>query len=737
MAELPLNKARYHAAAPVRTGLFGRVDWRLPLIAVLTALLTAWAGWLFAGALQIDVGRSVDTGFLRGWYDRETGVHGTYRWSSPEAAIDLPAVPGPAVLSMRMVGRPEGTEVALSVDAWQAGTIRLEPEFARTYRLLTPGGSASGFTTIRLNGPSVPGIDAEDTRQLTALLDSAELRPLGRNPIPPLAAFLPALCALISFGALRLLGFRPVWAFSGATMVGLALGLGWGWARLWVAPFLLHTAIGGLIVLAMLAAIRLAAGWSEGVRGPALLGAFAVFGGLIPIFTFVRYDWQNLTHWHNLPLLLIPLGLALCAARVGRDTGTRGRGDVGRFSVLSSWFSGSRFSVLTALIMLVAGGYAAGMAWEVITTDYGRDFHAIYEGVSEYVRGLGPLYNLAELQANPLDALYKYPPSFALFFAPFAWPSFVPALYAWRLFNAVLLIVAAWALLRAYNLRLRSWAGAGLLVLLFLLRPIPDTLRYGQLDVLLLALFALGLLAIRRERWGWMGAAIGVAAALKLYPAFLLGLALIRRKPTALLGAAAAGGIIGLASLIFPGWTTWQVFLNDVLGTTGVGTAWVENQTFNGFLNRLLSPERIDLSPDGGGWLRAATYAWFAAGTALTFYLTRPGSGMRADIAYGLWITALLLVLPAAWMHYQVILVIPLFQAFVLAQERSDGLAWPAVAGLALAWGVLAHGNLWTFYHAALYGPYWQLLLSYKFYAMLLLYAAFWRAWGGRAGREA
>jgi alpha-1,2-mannosyltransferase len=719
----------------------------MPLLAALVALLAAWAGWLLAGPLRLDVGRPVDTGFLRGWYDRETGVHGTYRWSSPEAAIDLPAVPGPAVLSMRMVGRPESSAIRLSVDNRPVGAIRLEPEFARTYRFLTPGGSATGFTTIALSGPSVPGIDAEDTRQLTALLDTAELRPLGRTPAPPLAALLPALCAVIGFGVLRLLGLRPRWALIGATAAGMALGLGWGWARLWVAPFLLPTAAGALVVLILLAAVRWVIGWERPVRGPALLGACAVFGGLIPIFTFVRYDWQNLTHWHNLPLLLIPLGLALCrmqnaegrqaagsrrqAGASHADTGTTDDGRRTAIVGLRSLVFGSQFAVLTALIMLVAGGYAAGMLWVVATTDYGRDFHAIYEGVSEYIRGIGPLYNLAELRANPLDALYKYPPSFALLFAPFAWPSFVPALYAWRIVNVLLLIVAAWALLRAYDVRLRSWAGAGLLLLLFLLRPIPDTLRYGQLDVLLLALLALGLLAIRRERWSWMGAAIGVAAALKLYPAYLLGLALIRRKPWAIAGAALAGGAIGLASLAFPGWGAWQIFLSEVLGTTGVGTGWVENQTFNGFLNRLLSPERIDLSPDGGGWLRAATYAWFAAGTALTFSLTRPGGGMRADIAYGLWITALLLVLPAAWFHYQVILLIPLFQAFVLAEERAEGLAWPAVAAFALAWGLLAHGNMWTFYHAALYGPYWQLLLSYKFYAMLLLYTAIWRAWEG------
>jgi hypothetical protein len=31
---------------------------------------------------------------------------------------------------------------------------------------------------------------------------------------------------------------------------------------------------------------------------------------------------------------------------------------------------------------------------------------------------------------------------------------------------------------------------------------------------------------------------------------------------------------------------------------------------------------------------------------------------------------------------------------------------------------------LWTFFATTLHGPFWQLILSYKFYGMLLLYGA-------------
>lgn len=83
----------------------------------------------------------------------------------------------------------------------------------------------------------------------------------------------------------------------------------------------------------------------------------------------------------------------------------------------------------------------------------------------------------------------------------------------------------------------------------------------------------------------------------------------------------------------------------------------------------------------------------------------------------------MLLVLPAAWMHYEALLLIPFCQLFVLARSER-GVRWQVVALYALAWMLLAHGNLWSFFNKSLYGPFWQLILSYKFYGQLLLYAA-------------
>ncbi len=745
----------------------------------LVAVIVAWAGWQYAAGVALDVGAPTDGAYLRGFFDREQGSLGTYRWSGPRARLWLPTARGPAVLALRLVGRPGGAPVGLALDDQPLTTLHLTDGPARRYLLLA-GDTAPRFDTTRLTLTGSGAATAADPRDIVALVESVGLRSLPGMGWPPalpllLLGALGALCPAI----LRLAGLGAAPALALGALAGAAFALGWGLARLWVAPFLLPVTLELAAVAGLLAGARWGARRVERLGPAELLGPFAAGAALIPLYLYVDYGWQSWLHWHNLPLLLLPLGLAL------------------------PWLHGRARSVAAALILLASGGYALGMLYTIFSGDYARDFHAIYRGVAGLVRGDAPMYRLDDIRANPLGDTYKYPPIFALVFAPLTWLTFVPALMTWRVINLLLLIAAAGLLLRTYRARLRSWLGLALLLLLFSLRPLADTLGYGQVDLLLLLLLTAALQAVARRRDLALGAWIGAAAALKLYPAYLLGFALLqagrtknkeprtknragerkgepRVRPTenqeprtedggwkiedgpgaarvpssilhppssdtpsvvggrwsvvggrwsvvggrAILGALGTAGLLAVLSIALFGWPVHLTFLREVLPATGAGTVWVENQTFNGFLNRLLSPDRIALVPDGGGAVRLATYAWALALTALTAWLTRPGGGLRPDIGYGLWIVALLLILPAAWIHYEALLLIPFFQAFVLARDREQGLGWPAVACYTLAWALLAHGNLWTFFDRSLHGPFWQLVLSYKFYGMLLLYGA-------------
>jgi hypothetical protein len=673
--------------------------WALALAPALIAIVVALVGWWLDPGVELDVGAPADDAYVQGFYTREQGAPGSYRWSGPQAWIELPAVRGPAVLTLLMVGRPGGTPLTLGVDDRQVATFNLLPEPARRYRVLWNGRRPTGTTTLSLGGPGA--VSSADPRAIVALIESVSLRPLARGGAPPLLPLLLiGFCGGLGYALLRLVGAGQRAALLCAMLGGAALALGWGMARLWVAPYLPALALGLAAVAALMASLRFAARGSERVSAAELFAILAAATALIPIYLYIDYGWQSWLHWHNMPILLAPLGVAALRLRGGARR------------------------IAAGLILLASGAYAAGMLYTVFGADFARDFFAMFRGVRGLVSGSAPLYLLDEIRDNPLGQTYKYPPTFALIFAPLTRLPFVPALTIWRIINLLMLVGACALLLRAYAVPLRSWAGAALLLLAFSLRPLADTLAYGQPDLLLLLLLAAALAALLRGQDRRLGAWIGIAAALKLYPAYLIGYALTQRRWRAAISALAAAALFGGLSLVAFGWPVHWTFLHDVLPATGVGTAWVENQTFNGLLNRLLSPEQVALLPDGGGAVRLATYAWALGFTALTAWLTRPGGGLRHDIAYGMWIVAMLLILPSAWMHYEALLLIPFFQTFVLARDEAGGLRWPAAACYALAWMLLSHGNLWTFFDKSLHGPFWQLILSYKFYGMLLLYGA-------------
>ncbi|MEX3104239.1 MULTISPECIES: glycosyltransferase family 87 protein [unclassified Streptomyces] len=183
---------------------------------------------------------------------------------------------------------------------------------------------------------------------------------------------------------------------------------------------------------------------------------------------------------------------------------------------------------------------------------------------------------------------FTYPPFAAVAMLPMALVSLHTAIAA-----ALLLNLAALALV----LRLlagREWKrhgryGVGLaLCVLALFEPLRDTISFGQVNILLLALVLVDahLLATGRERWAGIG--IGLAAAVKLTPALFIGLLLVtRRRREAGIATAVAVGATALAALVAPGASRfyWTTALWD---TTRVGRLdYVSNQSLQGVLARL------------------------------------------------------------------------------------------------------------------------------------------------------
>jgi hypothetical protein len=139
--------------------------------------------------------------------------------------------------------------------------------------------------------------------------------------------------------------------------------------------------------------------------------------------------------------------------------------------------------------------------------------------------------------------LYKYSPTFALLFAPFALLPFGIALLAWNLLNVLLPYVAIrLALPPGQRLEAIQLTGLGLIA----------TVDGTQSNGLVAALIVLAFAALERNRIGAASAAIAMGVLVKLFPAAagLLGLPRRDRIRFMALGICVTGAMVALPALV-------------------------------------------------------------------------------------------------------------------------------------------------------------------------------------------
>ncbi len=312
-----------------------------------------------------------------------------------------------------------------------------------------------------------------------------------------------------------------------------------------------------------------------------------------------------------------------------------------------------------------------------------------------------PLYTM--LTQPPQLLPFTYPPAAALFAVPLAvlpWPA---AQLAWVPFVYVPLAVVIWyafaPLLRRAG-RLRPAAFAVLFAACAYLFPVRDEMRFGQVDLVLLAL-AVADCAVREPRWP-RGALVGLATAIKLVPGvFIVYLWLSGRRRAALTAALVALAVTLGAWLLLPRdsvtyWTS-AIFDSGRLGSNS-GTS---DQSLRGLLLRAFLPGGLP----GAIWVVVAA-ALAVAGFALVRRLARPSrepaaaGGQISPAAAGgqtgmeaIAVTALIGVLasPVSWIHHYVVVVVAI--GAILADGRARSrvvLAAGAAAYFALTipwWG--------------------------------------------------
>src|SRR5581483_7187098 len=105
---------------------------------------------------------------------------------------------------------------------------------------------------------------------------------------------------------------------------------------------------------------------------------------------------------------------------------------------------------------------------------------------------------------------------------PFAGLNFADSFALWNILSLVSLAASAWLILYQLGMPFSLWDLLPAATLLLLCHPFWHQMVHGQMNFMLLLLLTGTWAADRTGRPIWAGVLLAVAAAIKIYPAFLL-----------------------------------------------------------------------------------------------------------------------------------------------------------------------------------------------------------------------
>ena len=322
---------------------------------------------------------------------------------------------------------------------------------------------------------------------------------------------------------------------------------------------------------------------------------------------------------------------------------------------------------------------AAFSAWAVFQILHYKGHHAlvwrvpldlyIYAAAGTDVASGGQLYDAAYVGKLP----FTYPPFAGTVFMALSYLSENWLIIVWQggtilaLFTVFLLVFRE----RGYGYRLSNWVLSGLLTTASIaIVPFHGTLFFGQINVFLMLLVALDFLPRKRLP----GIGIGLAAGLKLTPAFL-GLVLLfqRRWWAAGISALTFAFTIGIGYFTIPDAKDfWERAIFD--------SSRVGNHNNPGAQSVRSVLER-EFHIEGGPWWVLAVVVIFVL-TCIAVYLAC--KRRNATVAMALTGISSCLISPFSWYHHWV-WVLPLLLALMLSVNQWLGQRLPGVIGAQVA----------------------------------------------------
>lgn len=305
------------------------------------------------------------------------------------------------------------------------------------------------------------------------------------------------------------------------------------------------------------------------------------------------------------------------------------------------------------------------------------------ESINRYFPGANHTKETFTLHHN------AHPPGSVLLALPFAGLDYWNAHFAWNLITIPLLLAAigltVWQVCRPF----RWWHLVPIAAVLVWAEPVRITITYGQINFVLALLLVAGWVLDRQGKQTAGGVCVGLAAGLKLFPAFVLLYFLVSGRWKGLLaGILTAVAVNGIAAGVF-GVGAFQDYVQNVV--PAVRERWEAtwpNTSLNGLWIRVANPPEQQTGP---GAFRSPLLAkagfgacglLIAAGTAWAAWRSRKEGD--PDIGWAVAVAALPLVSPMAWQHYYALHVVPLAVLAARLHGWRRYVGWVAVGGICI-----------------------------------------------------
>ncbi|HUS71191.1 MAG TPA: glycosyltransferase family 87 protein [Anaerolineae bacterium] len=439
-----------------------------------------------------------------------------------------------------------------------------------------------------------------------------------------------------------------------------------------------------------------------------LVVSLAMLGGLALALATIRMQVAAYSPW----VLVVP-GVGLLVLETAHRTTSR--------AISAPLYAAG---VATILLGLWRFASVAHLSWMGVAPDLANNYHT-----AVVLRSGGMIY---DVQA-PLFTGYDNPPLTAILTTPLTLLDLQSSIRLFFGLNTLLLATSVALIFitrKEYLLTYPYWMIAVALVLN--LDPVLDSLLLGQLDAVILLLIVTSFYAYRQGRDLVAGSSLGLATMIKFSPFLLILYFLLKKQLRVFASAVAATLVIGILSLTLAGFDVHKVFVAEVLPTLLAGSAQMDNQSLNGFFNRLFLngkfiTDLMEVPPIPQARLLTLGSSILLVGIAafLVHKNLASRTGTRFDLEFSLIVVALPLLSSIAWHHYMTWYVLPFL--VLLNPKLRVGLgkrARPAMVVLAGLSCMCLCVPMSLYVPTSLEGAT-KLLISMRLYAGLTLYAVF------------